>query len=151
MRTVIATLFDILPRLIEAWKIKDVGVDSELMNAVYFRVTSESDDAGRILREVSNGLTQIASTLTENMVKNFPKNTVFSFYLKPMLSERKNLNAVSVTLIVILVLVVLVVVGIAAFYIWVRTKSRKTKNGSKQLRSGKVKSLHLEGSKDVRI
>lgn len=68
-----------------------------------------------------------------------------------MLSERKNLNAVSVTLIVILVLIIIVVVGIAGFYIWVRTKSRKTKNGAKQLRSGKVKAQHLEGSKDVRI
>ena len=151
MRTVIATLFDILPRLIEAWKIKDVGTDSEMMNAVYFRVTAESDDAGRILRAVSNGLTSIGETLTENMVKHFPKNTKFEFYLKPMLSERKNLNAVSVTLIVILVLIIIVVVGIAGFYIWVRTKSRKTKNGAKQLRSGKVKAQHLEGSKDVRI
>lgn len=151
MRTVIATLFDILPRLLEAWKIKDVGTESEILNAVYFRVTSESDDASRVLRAVSNGLTAIGTTLTENMVQKFPKNTKFEFYLKPMLSERKNLNAVSVTLIVILVIILVIVIGIASFYIWVRTKSRKTKNGAKQLRSGKVKAQHLEGSKDVHI
>ena len=71
--------------------------------------------------------------------------------MTPMLSERKNLSAISVTLIVILVIVVLILAAIIGFWIWVRTKSKKTKNGAKQLRAGlgnKVKAQHLSGKQD---
>jgi len=49
------------------------------------------------------------------------------------------------------VILVLIIAAIAAFYIWVRTKSKKNKNGAKQLRSGKVNVEHLSGKKDVRV
>ena len=56
----------------------------------------------------------------------------------------------SVVLIVIVVILVLIIAAIAAFYSWLRTKSKKNKNGAKQLRSGKVNVEHLSGKKDVR-
>ena len=68
-----------------------------------------------------------------------------------ILSERKNLSAVSITLIVILVIVVIILGAIIGFWIWVRTKSKKYKNGAKQLRAGlgsKVKAQHLSGKTD---
>ena len=73
--------------------------------------------------------------------------------MKPILQERKGLGALSVALIIILVILVLIVASVVAFWIWVRTKSKKSKNGARQLRSaaGRVNAQHLSGSKDVRV
>ena len=93
----------------------------------------------------------IVATIKETMASDFPENFDLGFYKEPVLQQRKKVNAVSVVLIVIVVILVLIIAAIAAFYIWVRTKSKKNKNGAKQLRSGKVNAEHLSGKKDVRV
>ena len=153
--TVLGSRYPILLSEMEAWKVKDITDNSVeqpiTTTAVWVRITRASEGAGDILKAVTNGLADIAKDLKEYKSDYYPETASFSFYMTPMLSERKNLSAISVTLIVILVIVVLILAVIIGFWIWVRTKSKKTKNGAKQLRAGlgnKVKAQHLSGKQD---
>ena len=100
---------------------------------------------------MNQSVNTIVATIKETMASDFPENFDLGFYKEPVLQQRKKVNAVSVVLIVIVVILVLIIAAIAAFYIWVRTKSKKNKDGAKQLRSGKVNAEHLSGKKDVRV
>lgn len=143
---VVSTLTNQLLKNINAWKVKDVtdiveneAMEGEAKTALYIRLTIKDEDATAVLKAVSESLSSLQSIMRENYASHF-KNTVVDFYIRPILSQRKNIGAVSVALIVVLVIVLLVVVAIAGFYIWVRMKSKKTKNGAKQL-----KSAHRQG------
>ena len=148
----IATSSQVDMSLLELWKVKNIAEEFEnepVMSAFWIRFTLPQEVAASTMTLVRGNLASIQTNLQSLLPE---KTFTIEFYMNPILQERKTIGAVSVALIVILVLLVLVIVAIASFYIWVRTKSKKTKQGAKQLRSGagKVNAQHLSG-KDNRI
>lgn len=149
---------------VEMWKVKDVtsefsdvSADSETTNVVsafYIRVTAPSEEASSTLKKVTNCLPAFQNALKEYHKDELPEGFDLQVYMKPTLQERKGLGGLSIALIIIMVILVLIVAAVVAFWIWVRMKSKKTKNGARQLRAsgaGKVQAQHLSGSKDVRV
>ena len=141
---------------IEMWKVKDVSSefpDASAASAFYIRVTVKDEIASQTLKKVTECTSTFQNALTEYHKDELPAGFDLQIYMKPILQERKGLGALSVALIIILVILVLIVASVVAFWIWVRTKSKKSKNGARQLRSaaGRVNAQHLSGSKDVRV
>ena len=141
MLAVLSVIVNVDMSTMEAWKLKDVTETyvSETMGeavktVVYVRFTLGEDIASDALNSVMGSLATMKSMLKENYGDVFGDINI-EFYIEPILSQRKNLGAVSITLIVIMVVCILVIIAIAAFYIWVRTKSKKSKNGAKRLES----------------
>ena len=137
---------------VELWKVKDVTEefpDEDIATAFWIRFTLPSESASSTLSLVNNNLESIRTNLKLLLPKEY---FTLEIYMNPILQERQSLGAVSIALIVILVILVLIIIAIAGFYIWVRTKSKKTKDGARQLRSGagKVNAQHLSG-KESRI
>ena len=137
---------------VELWKVKDVTEefpDEDIATAFWIRFTLPSESASSTLSLVNNNLESIRTNLKVLLPKEY---FTLDIYMNPILQERQTLGAVSIALIVILVILVLIIIAIAGFYIWVRTKSKKTKDGARQLRSGagKVNAQHLSG-KESRI
>ena len=137
---------------VELWKVKDVTEefpDEDIATAFWIRFTLPSESASSTLSLVNNNLESIRTNLKVLLPKEY---FTLDIYMNPILQERQTLGAVSIALIVILVILVLIILAIVGFYIWVRTKSKKTKDGARQLRSGagKVNAQHLSG-KESRI
>lgn len=152
IRVAIADASNIVSKNVDLWYMKDISSEYEDTTAValYVRVTLSESEASSGLKSVSNSLNAINERIKTN-IPDIPEGFSFGFYREPILQQRKGLGGVSIALIVILVILVVIIVAIAAFYIWVRTKSKKSKNGAKQLRAGKVHAEHLSGSKNVRV
>ena len=148
----VATSSQVDMSLLELWKVKNVAEEFDgesVMSAFWIRFTLPQESAASTLTLVRSNLASIQTNL-QTLLPD--KTFTIEFYMNPVLQERKTIGAVSVALIIILVLLLLVIIAIASFYIWVRTKSKKTKQGAKQLRSGagKVGAQHLSG-KETRI
>ena len=136
--------------LLELWKVKNVAEEFDgenVTSAFWIRFTLPQESGSSTLTLVRSNLASIQTNL-QTLLPG--KTFTIEFYMNPILQERKTIGAVSVALIIILVLLVLVIIAIASFYIWVRTKSKKTKQGAKQLRSaaGKVNAQHLSGKEN---
>ena len=155
MRIVIAEAAKVEMSTVQVWYLKDISenyVDQGIPAVAFWvRITISEKEASAALKNVNQSVNTIVATIKETMASDFPDNFDLGFYKEPVLQQRKKVNAVSVVLIVIVVILVLIIAAIAAFYIWVRTKSKKNKDGAKQLRSGKVNAEHLSGKKDVRV
>ena len=155
MRIVIAEAAKVEMSKVEVWYLKDISenyVDLGISAVAFWvRITLEEKQASAVLKNVNQSVNTIVATIKSTMASDFPANFDLGFYKEPVLQQRKKVNAVSVVLIVIVVILVLIIAAIAAFYIWVRTKSKKNKNGAKQLRSGKVNAEHLSGNKSLRV
>ena len=152
IRVAIADASNLVSKSVDLWYVKDITTESDNVPvvAMYVRATLDEKQASEGLKGMSNSLNTVIQTLNVNI----PEKTnyfTFGFYREPILQQRKGLGGVSIALIVILVILVVIIAAIAAFYIWVRTKSKKSKNGAKQLRAGKVNAEHLSGSKNVRV
>ena len=146
----VATSSQVDMSVLELWKVKNVideYPDESIMSAFWIRFTLPQEQGSTVLASVRGNIESLQTNLQSLMPG---KTFTISFYMNPVLQERKTIGAVSVALIIILVLLVLVIIAIASFYIWVRTKSKKSKNGAKQLRSGagKVSAQHLSGKEN---
>ena len=146
----VATSSQVDMSLLELWKVKNVAEEFDgenVMSAFWIRFTLPQESAASTMTVVRSNLASIQTNL-QTLLPD--KTFTIEFYMNPILQERKTIGAVSVALIIILVLLVLVIIAIASFYIWVRTKSKKTKQGAKQLRSaaGKVNAQHLSGKEN---
>lgn len=152
IRVAIADASNIVSKSVSLWYLKDISSEYEDMTAVafYVRVTLSESEASAGLKSISNSLNTITQSIKTNMPE-VPSDFTLGFYREPVLQQRKGLGGVSIALIVVLVILVVIIAAIAGFYIWVRTKSKKSKNGAKQLRAGKVHAEHLSGSKNVRV
>ena len=146
----VATSSQVDMSVLELWKVKNVideYPDESIMSAFWIRFTLPQEQGSTVLASVRGNI----ESLQTNLQSLMPGKTFsLSFYMNPVLQERKTIGAISIALIVILVLLLLIIIVIVSFYIWVRTKSKKSKNGAKQLRSGagKVSAQHLSGKEN---
>ena len=156
LRMVVSEITGINQKNVEVWKAKDITdsfTHTDMVGmrkaAVFVRITAENKVSSNVLRSMAASEESVRKLLLQYFSGLFDESLAVAFYSNPELNQYKGLGRVNGWIIFLLVVCILIVGGFIAFYLWIRLKNKKSKNGSRKLqRAG----IHRSGiAKETKV